>query len=319
MSDMTTRRLNDAQLREADLLVDNPMAVEGLSHDRPADGFAPVIIAEYHLPAENMVRCCYCEQLQHHQHGFVAEFAPGSRHLIGSMCGTAKLDMHFEAARSSHRDLRSRQSYLRRLDYAVEQADAIIAECDAILKSSVLREVEAVGKTLDSRAGDLMIRLRATSGSLYEDVQVRDLAAETEEDEERGRRRFKNERRLIGQLRGRGILKADGFRLRIKGLKDALRDAATLHRSDTDALTTSKLKKALKALDDAHADTNAAVGEINRAPAFFTPENVALLAQWAASNSSVRVEADGSTLTVNGTEIPAVNGAQLDPVGALRT
>jgi len=303
MPEMTTRRLNDAQLRDADLFIDNPLAVEGLLHDRPADAFAPVIIAEYHLSKESMVRCSYCEQRQHHQHGFVAEFGPGSRHLIGSECGQSKLDMHFQAARSSHKDLRSRQSYLRRLDSAADLAEAIKAECHAILQSNALREVEAIGKTLDQTAGDLMIRLRANDGSFYEDIQVRDLAAETDEDQKRGRRRFKNERQLIGQLRGRGILKADGLRLRIKALKDALRAAAAIHQGDTDSLTTANLKKAVRALDDAHAEANAAVGEIVRARDFFAPENIDLLVRWAASSSSVAVEADGSTLIVNGKEV----------------
>lgn len=315
---MPTRRLNDAELRDADLVVENPLLVEGLTHDPPAPDIVPTIIAEYHLPKEGAVRCCYCEQRQHHQHGFIAEFAPGCRHLIGSLCGTAKLDLQFQAARSSHKDLRSRQNYLRRLDDVAGRVDTVIAECDAVLASAALREVELAAAVLDKRAGNLMLRLRAVGGSLYEDVRVRDLEAETKEDEKRGNRRFKNERRLIGTLRGRGVLNADGFRLRIKGLKDALRNAASLQRSNTDDLPTSKLKKVLNALNDAHEDANMVIEEISRASAFFSANNLALLAQWSASNASARIEIEGSNVLVNGFEIPKVGNTQLSAIAAIK-
>lgn len=318
MPGFAQRRFNDAQLRDAELLVEDPLSYPGLTYERPAEGFEPKILAEYHLPSDKQVRCSYCDQRQHHQHGFISEFAPGSCHLIGSECGQAKLNMHFQTEHRAHKDAMSRKSYLLRLDFVAERAKVLIAECDGILRSDALRHFEATGEILEKVAGDLMIRLRSNSGPLYENVPVRDLASETEEDEKNGRQRFKNERVMIGQLRGRGILYANGLRLRIKALKDAIRAAASLQRSDTDPIETTKLKSTIKALDEAHNDANAAIGEITGGFAFFTPENIKLIESWARSNSSVEVVADGSTLVVNGVKISLPKSDAPESVSAVR-
>lgn len=303
MKETSVRRLNDQQLREAELLIDDPLAVDGLSHYPPDLSYPPVIIAEYHLARGNEVRCCHCEQRQLHQNGFVAEFSPTSRHLIGSACGQEKLGLQFSSAKSTHKDLRSRQSYLSRLDFFQVVFDQAISHCDLVLQSDELRKVESVTIFLNKYAGDLMFRLRANDGELIEVVEVRDLAAETKQDEESGRRRFKSERRRIGQLEGRAIIQSDNFRLRIKNLKDALRDACSLVRRGTDGLNTRALQSAVKRVDLAYANASNAVQEINQASAFFKEGNLEMLEKWARQHTAVKVRAQGSTLVVNGRPI----------------
>lgn len=312
------RRLSDQQLRTADLLVDDPLTVDCLTHDPPDTSFAPVIIAEYHLPSDQMVRCSHCEQRQHHQHGFVAEFAPGRRHLIGSECGTARLGMQFASARTGHRELLDRQGYVRRLDLIGEQCEALVEQCNAILGSEALRAIEEAGTELARLAGDAVIRLRASDGLLQEEVKVRDHEAESRRPETQKHEIYRIERRAIGQLRGRALLRSDGLRQRIFAFKKEVREVAALGRQKTDQLTTASLRKAFKALDERYEDATAAIDEMNRAPAFFSPANVALLARWAQSGTASRIQDDAGRLRIAGTEMRPLRPISLVSLGAIR-
>ena len=185
MNSSTGRRLSDSDLRLAILDYANPLEIEGYTDERPDRDFAPMILGEYHLPAESEVRCSLCEQRQKHQNGFVVEFAPGRRHLIGGDCGRRELGAEFGRAKSRHNDERSRQRYLRRLDALVVMKDHIIEYCDTVLQGEDRKQLAATNRVLEAVAGNSMVRLRSLlgrGGLLAEDVRVRDREAEKKRD-----------------------------------------------------------------------------------------------------------------------------------------
>lgn len=289
-----SRRLNDEQLRTAALELKNPLETEGLTDERPDKTYAPTIVAEYQLEPGSEVRCTYCKQRQKHRRGFVAEFAPGARHLIGSNCGETKLDLAFRKAKSSHSDLRARQRYLLRLDRLVNQHEKLIEYCDSILFGLPLKRLSSVSGELEKAAGNSFIRLKALIGSggmLAEEVRVRDVEAERKRaerlsDDAEPKPIYKNERVQLGPVMGRGVLQAERIRSAVYGLKSEFKALRELRSSDTDSLTTRHLQKALGKVDDAAAKAETAITLLKSAPAFFTPENVERLERWARSYTS---------------------------------
>src|SRR5690606_23669145 len=140
------------------------------------------------------------------------------------------------SARIGHRELLDRQGYVRRLDLIGEQCEALVEQCNAILGSEALRAIEEAGAELARLAGDAVIRLRASDGLLQEEVKVRDHEAESRRPETQKHEIYRIERRAIGQLRGRALLRSDGLRQRIFAFKKEVRDVAALGRQKTDQL-----------------------------------------------------------------------------------
>lgn len=282
-----------------------------------------MIVAEYHLPKENQVRCSYCEQRQKHQHGFVAEFGPRRRHLIGSTCGTATFDLQFKAAKNKHRELLDRQVYLLQLDHIVRECDALIDHCSAVLKSSSLHAIEHAGKALEVASGDFAMRLRAIDSMLFEEVRVRDLQAEANRpddgtDDSKPKPIFRTERQAIGQLRGKAVLNHEYLRSRIYAFKTGVREIVKLENADTDTLTNSELRKAFKAINQKFEDANNAIAECNRAPNFYSAENVERIVRWAREGTTADVEQVDGKLTINGYEFAAPVIVKLDSLPSIR-
>ena len=247
-----------------------------------------------------MVRCSYCERRQHHQDGFLVEFAPGRRHLIGSECGTEKLGLQFASEKNAHADRVSRQSYLLLLDEIAERCGELLSACDQVLLSDGLKEVERAGAEFVRLAGDAVYRLRALGPTLSEQVKVRDLDAESRRTDDGTGPIYRIETARLGQLNGIGILRAEGFRQRIVLFKTRVRDMALLRRTRTEELSTGALRKRFKALDDLNVDANAAITELNGVLAFFEPEHMKLIARWAEQGTTDDIREDDGRMLING-------------------
>ncbi len=201
-------------------MVSDPLAVDGFTDAPPDKNYPPVIIAEYQLGNdEPRVRCSYCEQRQHHRRGFVVEFAPGCRHLVGSNCGVQKLDLSFKAAKRSHKELKDRQHVLLRLNRAYEKYDELISHCDMILRGPELGEIQSRAVLFQRSAREAYIRLGslATSGSaLTEEVKVRDYAEEQRRDEmlpegQKGDPIYRFETAQLGPFQGAALFNPKGL------------------------------------------------------------------------------------------------------------
>lgn len=304
----TSRRLDDEQLRKEQLVVANPIEMEGITAERPDQSFEPVIVAEYHLPAGQEVRCSYCPQRTHHQHGLVVRFDPSQLHLIGSVCGPAHLNLHFRHARNQHSELLSRQRYLTRIDAILIRSEMLTAACDEVLFGDQLGDVEAKTSEFRKLAGDTFLRLKSLAlagGALTEASRVRDLGAERRRDErlpkgQVGDPIYRTEMIAIGQLSGKGILHGDMLREPIFKFKQSLGALRSIMKGDTNSIATGKLKRAVLDIEEAREAGNASIATLNSAVWFFNPDHIALLVRWANSNSSDRLENKDGLLTLNG-------------------
>lgn len=299
------RRLSDADLRVAILDYTNPLEIEGFTNDRPDRDFAPTILGEYHLPAGSDVRCSLCKKRQKHQNGFVVEFAPGQRHLIGGDCGKRELGADFGLAKSRHNEERSRRNYLLRLDALVAAKQSFIEYCDTILFGEALGRLIALSRELESSAGNSMGRLRSmlmAGRVLTEEVMVRDMVAEDRRDAgssetSSARALYKTETVQLGPLRGRGVVQAETIRTRVFELKKVIRE---LSSDDTQDLGTRVLQRRLMRVEAAMNEAETAISMLRDASAFFEPDNLERLQRWSASFSKGELVMDGSRLRAGG-------------------
>ena len=331
MKTTTGRRLTDEQLRTAKLVLVDPLTVEGLSNDSPDKDFPPVVLGEYHLPSDKpQLRCSYCRQRAPHRKGFLVEFAPGSIHLVGSVCGPTQLDLQFGHARQSHADLVRRQGYLRRVDLICASAAHWTDSCDGILFSTKLAEIEAKSAELKKTAGDAFARLRATffaGRQLSEEVDVRDFEAERRRDElssndDRGGPIFRKESISIGQLRGTGLLQGDALRAAIHTFKRNIQNLRSIALRNTDNITTKNLVKELLRVENDHVRANEAIRALNDCHRFFDVDHLELLARWSVGSSSDRLANNRGKLTISGRdgrayEIEPLEGARFDALPEL--
>lgn len=307
MASSPGRRLSDNELRSADLVISDPLSLEGLTHEHPDERHRPEVVAEYHLPpSADAVPCSYCEQHQAHRHGLVARFAPGSLHLVGSSCGPDKLDLHFSTARRNHKELVDRQYYLSRLDAVTQNGEVLLSAVDDVLFSDRLKELDEFAAVLTRVAGDALIRLRSLilrGGPLTETVQQRDLEAERKRDEQlpegkTGGPIYIPHEAPLGPLQGRAVLTSERLRMDVFEFKKALKETLAKMERDTDGLSTGDLKKMSLGLDRAWDEANTAVQRINNAPLFFETEHMGWLARWADTHSADRLEPRGAALAL---------------------
>lgn len=315
MGTPTARRLSDEQLRTAQLVVDNPLEFEGVTIEPPDKSLSGAVIAEYHLKADQPpVRCSYCDQRQRHQHGFIVEFLPPARHLVGSDCGQAKLDLQFSAARKRHSELLSRQRLLHRMDAILAQRESLSSSCHDVLFGDPLKALEAKAAELSRHAGDAVIRLQAlarSGGQLTESVAVRDWDAERRRDEHReegkeGGPIYRFDIVPIGHLRGTAVLLAGSLRVRIHSLKQELTSLSAIARDGTEQLSNSRLSRALSAIDQHYEDARAAIASLNDASAFFELSHVRLLARWARDGANGALWARSDQLYAGDTAIQPI-------------
>lgn len=326
MAASNKRRLTDEQLRSAQLKIENPLEYEGVTSSPPNKEASPVVLAEYDLAKDTApVRCSFCEQRQPHWRGFIVEFEAPDRHLVGSQCGTAKLDLDFKQAKGSHAELVSRQACLLRCDQILAQLDKFIAAADVVIFADEVKLVEASAKGFEVAAPDAFLRLRSLSlsgGMLTETVRQRDTAAELErsarvEDGSDLAPIYRQGEVSLSSLKGRGLLEGARLRGRVFELKQALKDFPALMRGDTATTSTAKFRAALLRLKQLREEANGAIDMLNGAPQFFSAEHIQSIERWAAGKTRDRIAAREAGLFANGKILQALPQFELPHIPAL--
>lgn len=281
------RRIDDRGLRTAQLLVEDPLLIPGVSEDRPDLTFSPVIVAEYHLPNSHpALRCCYCQSRTSHWNGFVVQFRPEKLHLIGSVCGPTQFNLQFGLAKRAHKDLLDRQGFLRRLDSIIARAPVVVEACNDLLRSAELQRVESASSSLLSIQTDAMMRLRSLArndGMLFENVRVRG---------------SQTERRQLGKLMGLGILEAQSLRMDIFALKRHLANFPSAAKIDTDSRTNRQLRAILTATESLYSAALSAIHTINDAPNFFVQINLDRIVSWALTATTDKLSFDDKNFVI---------------------
>lgn len=318
------RRLSDAELATTALDIENPMATENLSRDRPDANLQPSIIGEYHRPrTEDAIWCCHC-QGHRHWNGFVVENETGNRYLIGSHCGPKHYELSFAAARRQHKDLKQRQGLGRRLADTLRVESELLDIITQVLQSDGLRRIDQARSAIKTAAGDMFFRLQpiAVAGAaLTESVRVRDYAAEARRPDTGKKSEeplFTFESQRIGALDGAGLLIEHGdCRDELIVLRQAIQEARKVHTAGTDAVSTVELQRVVKRCEEAHQRAQQAIALARRAPAFFSDENVSRLERWSEQFDSFRIRREDDGLAVISNNGAAIRINAIEPVELL--
>ena len=316
----TPRRLTDDQLASTDLRIADPTAVEGYTRERADPDLAPEIVGEYDLTPPGGLRanpdgpwiwCCHCQEANHWR-GFLIANGAQKRYSIGGDCAAKYYDIEFTRARRVYKDDVARKYLLQRLDSVQAAAADIEALITQALHSSALSLIDAKRLEIEKACPNAFFLLASAThnGSpLYEEVQIRDFAAELARDDKLPAAAertpiYTTERRAIGLIEGSAVVrKQDDCRDRLLTLRRALAQVCALKKGNTDAIATETMKKLAIEAESALRAAGDSLAVYQRAPEFFAATNVDRLVRWSGTQSgfTIRPHDRGIEFVVAGT------------------
>lgn len=299
--------LSDAELEAARLEIEDPYSMPRICMDKPSSELTPEIVGEYHLPeSHDLVWCCHC-QGHHHRNGFVITNSTDKHYLLGSQCGPVHYGLEFKFALNAQKAKVKRRGVLDRLKVICITASSVKATIRELLHSEGLRLIDQKREELRAASDNALSALAtsvATGMPLYEIINVRDIAAEQRRDahlpdDKIGPPIYREERRSIGHVAGVGMIRErNDCRDHLLGLKGAIERVEALREAITDNFKVSDLLKAVREAEDAWTAAQAAIAEAERAPSFFSAENLNRLERWSGTTRSFQMIGEGSKLII---------------------
>lgn len=326
-------RPDDRQLSTLDFRIQDPAAVPGYSRDRPDIRLEPTIIGHYdlrptggrkRLQEEPYFWCCHCQK-DNHWSGFVVTNQGGRSYSVGKDCASSHYGVEFSRTRRNFADLTNRQGVLERLERIHAGASLLNAEMSRILQGQALAAIDMKRKEIEKANPNAAYLLSAAANSgadLYEDVQVRDAAAERKRADRLGDRDpktpiWRSERSRLGPLEGAALVRTQfDCRDRLISLRSTIQKANAAWRDDTNRLTTGELTRLVKKVEEAHAQAKAGLTEYSQATAFFSPRNLDRISRWAAGRRdfSIVVMGRGFAFRSPDEEDVRIMPVEIDPI-----
>jgi hypothetical protein len=328
--------VSNADLLSRNFRFTDPEKLEGLVRTKPDPDRTPNILGFYDerppngrkaTPAVPFVWCCHCGKRTHWE-GYVVTDDTEQRYLIGNHCGREHYGADFSAVARDFQRAKSRQELLRRVQAAADSIPAIVADCDRVLACQGLGEIRSKLAELWSASSSFTLQLRSRARSdargLETYVRVRDFDSEAERDRRFERdcaryeamppnRRdsiappvretsplFTHERRVVGELRGAGLLLADDLKGKLLDLKKTLAALLPKWTTDLNEASERELRDSLKKFADDCNDVASFVRECEQASAFFRAGHLDVLVRWNHGNDqhSFSLRRVGTSLAV---------------------
>lgn len=317
---LTFKTLTDEQLlRGASLIVD-PHAGPTVPIDKAEIHSNYELIGEYHVEKALEIRCSLCSTK--HQNGWIIQGTRGQS-LIGSRCGKLHFGLNFTEGTNALRASTDRQNVLRKLERYANQKVAYDLHFTNILNCEELRLLEECSDRIKRASGDFFIRARSSiimGTGLMEDVRIRDIEAELNDNSDKPRKRYKYESRSIGQISGPLVITANDLRETAVSARVLFREVEKWFELRSQKSTTEISAFCRKVADTIDA-LNEVIEKVGQSHRFFEKRNISRLTRWATKNGDTSVEngVNGFTLTdKNGrsTFIPSLPQLSLTPIKA---
>ncbi|MFD2780683.1 hypothetical protein ACFS32_05565 [Novosphingobium pokkalii] len=190
-SNVTARRLSDAQLISSEFRYANPeITIPNLNRGVPDPEAHPTIIGYYDdtppggrraNPGALFVRCCHCG-LRRHWRGHVIRDDQGQIYIIGaSKCGREHYGIRYKQAEVAFKAEQTRQRALQRWRNARALVLTYQAEVAEILRSPTLTALEVKCEELRNASPEgfrKLVRIASTNDPMIEILEQRDHDAE---------------------------------------------------------------------------------------------------------------------------------------------
>lgn len=330
-------RMTDEELLQVQWSTTDPMSLPNVEQRIPANLGEFEVELGYDLPPEDAVLCAHCPQHQRHQHGYVIKNAQGRRFLLGSICGPKAYGADYGIASQARDRAEKRYKALVKWHSIREMAVSELDELAAGSTSEPGKSVRRMRAMMERNAPRTLAALRLVRPSgnggerrLSIVVSRRDTAKE----EEIGARWY----RAVAALADEPLSNKEHAR-RLNALRDELgfgkeiiiqeeRDLGQLAGADwlltatcpakqlsdsilrlralvaigakTDGRPVSDIGQWARAAEKELDAARAALGTIDDAAAFFSPQHLEAVVAWLMGQARPPCHAstDGTALTL---------------------
>jgi hypothetical protein len=315
MLESNAHSYTDNELRQANLLIGDPLGQEGLV-EALADGVRLSRLENLYAMSHDIpkIRCGACGR-RLHRHGFTAILSTGDRLLLGSSCGGSKFGS-WEAAKRELKQLRDRKYYLERADTlsaSLPQISSEIANWESVatIASSVVAELKenlpdlySTLKNASERDGRLTITRRVHMRDLRRDGTVKIT--------------FRYEHVDLGPIPGRALFLLEDTRKMVTSARNAFHDFVYSWGDGEGISTVLDLQRSHKEAVDAAESLNRVLASLVGLADFFAPAGLDAVVDWTKSGGLAgSYQASSRSLSQNGGEIVVSLPARYAPPTSL--